>query len=123
MMMANLMFRELKLADLILIAFVIMGIVVSAVRFSRHETEEAVYIYKDNQLWAVYPLDKEQKVVIDEHNSLQISKGKVRMLTADCPDKRCIKQGWTSQLPIICLPNRLLIEVKSRETERKLILQ
>ncbi len=122
-MISDLFIRELKLADIILIAIVIMGIGVSAIKLRSAASERFVYIYKDSHLLAVYPLNKNRTIKIDEHNSIQISGARVRMIYADCPDNRCMKQGWTTQLPIICLPNRLMIEIKSQETERKLILQ
>lgn len=32
------------------------------------------------------------------------------MLEADCPDHTCINSGWLEDLPIVCLPNKLVIE-------------
>lgn len=58
------------------------------------------------------------------YNLVEIGDGKVRVIEADCPDKVDVKQGYIS-LPnelIVCLPNRLVIEIKgSEEIETEII--
>lgn len=46
-------------------------------------------------------------------NTVQVEKGRIRILEADCPDQVCVNQGWIadSAVPIICLPHRLMIEI------------
>ena len=45
-------------------------------------------------------------------NTVLVEPGKISMLSADCPDKLCIHQGTlTTQGRIVCLPNRVLIEM------------
>lgn len=50
-------------------------------------------------------------------NILQIKEGKADMTEADCPDKLCVHQKAVSKNgeSIICLPNKVVIEVKSSE--------
>lgn len=45
-------------------------------------------------------------------NIVQIENGKIRVLEAECQDKTCVHRGWLkdSNLPIVCLPNHLVIE-------------
>lgn len=44
---------------------------------------------------------------------IQAEPGRIRVSSADCPDQVCVRQGWvsTSAAPIVCLPNRLVIEL------------
>jgi hypothetical protein len=44
---------------------------------------------------------------------VEISGGRVRMIDSACPDKLCVKTGWISSpgKSIVCLPNRVVIEV------------
>ena len=44
-------------------------------------------------------------------NIIAVESGRIRMLTADCPDESCVRQGWISGgvMPIVCLPHRLVI--------------
>lgn len=71
-------------------------------------------------LWGEYPLSEDVRVKIDGvGNSFVIEKGRVKMETADCPDRICIKKGWISRSheTITCLPNKVVIEViKSDDT-------
>ncbi|MBN2026770.1 MAG: NusG domain II-containing protein [Actinobacteria bacterium] len=46
---------------------------------------------------------------------LEISGGRVRMIDSACPDKLCVRSGWISRPGeiIVCLPNRVVIEITS----------
>lgn len=44
-------------------------------------------------------------------NTVEIKDGKIRISEADCPDKVCVKHSWleSKDLPIVCLPHKLII--------------
>jgi len=50
-------------------------------------------------------------------NTIEVRPGSIGILSASCPDKLCVHQGFidTSLLPITCLPNRLVIQVRMEE--------
>ena len=54
------------------------------------------------------------------YNLIEIGDEKVRVLEADCPDKLDVKQGYISKAGevIVCLPNRLVIEIKDTDDQR-----
>ncbi len=54
------------------------------------------------------------------YNLIEIGDEKVRVIEADCPDQLDVKQGYISKTGeiIVCLPNRLVIEIKGIEDER-----
>jgi len=67
-----------------------------------------------------YPLDQDQRVEIfreGHRNIVEISGGKVRMYSADCPDKLCVKQGLVGREgeTIVCLPHQVVVEVRVYE--------
>ena len=45
-------------------------------------------------------------------NTIEIKESKIRVKSADCPDKTCVRMGWlsSSAMPIVCLPHELVIE-------------
>lgn len=49
-------------------------------------------------------------------NVVEVRKGSIGIVSADCPDKICIHQGFIENtlLPITCLPNRLVIQLTER---------
>ena len=51
-----------------------------------------------------------------EGNTILVEHGAISMQSATCPDKLCIKQGTLHSVGrIVCLPNRVVIEMVSGE--------
>lgn len=50
-------------------------------------------------------------------NTIVAEQGRIRVESAGCPDQVCVQQGWISDgtVPIVCLPNKLIIEIKGGE--------
>jgi hypothetical protein len=66
----------------------------------------------------VLPLDEDKTFTVNGfqgESRVEISGGRVRMVDSACPDKLCVRTGWISQPggSIICLPNRVVLEIKS----------
>jgi len=75
-------------------------------------------IYQEGELLMSIPLYKVQEsrtFTIEGKNGcvneVEVRPGSIGILSADCPDKICVSQGFISdsRLPITCLPNRLVI--------------
>ncbi len=47
-------------------------------------------------------------------NQVEVRPGSIGIVSADCPDKLCVRQGFLSDsvLPVTCLPNRLVIRLR-----------
>lgn len=52
-------------------------------------------------------------------NTVEVQKGSIAIISADCPDKLCVYQGFISdsRLPITCLPNRLVIQLRPADQQ------
>lgn len=76
-----------------------------------------VTVTVDGKVQGVYSLDEEQTIDINHTNTLVIKDGKADMTAADCPDKLCVHQKAISRRneSIICLPNKVIVEVTSGE--------
>ena len=50
-------------------------------------------------------------------NEIEVRSDSIGIVSADCPDKLCVHQGFISHtgLPVVCLPNKLVIRL--RETD------
>jgi len=83
--------NDLRPADVVLILLILLAIIFSARYYLSNKPHSQVYIYKDNQLFGIYSLEKDKIIKIDVHNTVEIKNGKVRMKFSDCPDKRCVK--------------------------------
>ena len=55
-------------------------------------------------------------------NTIQVEPGRIRVSRADCPDQICVRQGWisTSAMPVVCLPNRLVIQIEEQSEQSEL---
>ena len=78
-------------------------------------------IYRDGE--CLYTIDLEaveepyQLTVIGiAENVIEVEKGRIRVVSATCPDHICVEQGWISDgiTPIVCLPNKLVIQLEKQ---------
>ena len=102
---------------LIVIAVIfIIGIIGSALVLNAPE-KSCVRILSDGEVLYTIDLSKAEDAVFDipygDHvNTVEIKDHRIRVLSADCPDKTCVNMGWlkSSSMPIVCLPHRMVIE-------------
>lgn len=84
----------------------------------RQDAGAVVEVTVDGELYGSYALDKNQTVdiIVGEikTNTLVIRDGMADMTEASCPDKLCVHQRAISRTgeTIVCLPNRVVAEVK-----------
>jgi len=115
--------KILTKADLFLIVFLIIISVILTLNLTERSQNAEVYIYQHNKLIKQVKLtEKQQQVSIAEGIVLEIMDFRIRLLESTCRNQLCVKQGWTSQLPIVCVPNELLIIIKSSSSEEKLLI-
>ena len=55
-------------------------------------------------------------------NRIAVEQGRIRVVEADCPDQICVQQGWASdsRLPIVCLPNKVVIQLRDLEDKTEI---
>lgn len=105
------------------ILLIIVILVAAGLAFLLHEVIGAkgancVTVKVNGVIEGVYSLAQDQEIEInDGSNILVIKNGKADMTEADCPDKLCVKQKAVSKNheSIICLPNKVIVEVDSSE--------
>lgn len=78
-------------------------------------------VYQNGQLIFCIPLNEVTEpnsfIVKGENgctNQIEVRPGSIGIVSADCPDKLCVRQGFVtdSRLPVVCLPNRLVIRLR-----------
>ena len=112
--------KELKKKDIVLI-IVILAVALAAYFF--HEFigtagAGSVTVKVNGEIEGVYSLGEDQEIEINGGtNLLVIKNAKADMAEADCPDKLCVNQKPVSKNgeSIICLPNKVIVEVSSSE--------
>lgn len=55
-------------------------------------------------------------------NEIEVRPDSIGIVYANCPDKLCVHQGFISDslLPITCLPNRLVIQIREGSNDNKI---
>ena len=84
------------------------------------DSDACVEVTIDGRTYGTYPLSKDDTIKIkngdgDVTNTLVIKGSVADMTSADCPDHLCVKQKAKSKEgeSIICLPNKVVVTVKS----------
>lgn len=100
-----------------------LGIVGSAVVLLLPK-KNTVNIVRDSKVLYTFDLSKAEDTTFDidyngSTNTVEIKDGKIRVLKADCPDNTCVHMGWlsSSAMPIVCLPNHIVIEFAENNSE------
>ena len=84
---------------------------------------DTVIITKNGEIFGEYPLSTDAEIPVGDGNTVKIEKGCAYMHSATCPDKLCIRQGKAqdSSKKIICLPNKVTIEVTKKSEIDKVV--
>ncbi len=110
----------------IFLCLMLVGIGGSYFVMHRQVTHRTVIITQDgNTLYRIAMDDIKEPYTIDvtgkdgAWNRILISKESVQMESASCPDRLCVHQGAISDgiLPIVCLPNRVQIQIIEGDVE------
>lgn len=84
-------------------------------------------IYQDGTLLTSIPLDEIQEpytftITGSEggENQVEVRPGSIGIVSADCPDRLCVRQGFLSApgIPIVCLPHRLVIQLRPADSSQ-----
>ena len=91
------------------------------IKCSYQENTPTADVYQNGNLIASIPLSSVKEsytfTVSSENggsNVIEVRKGTIGIVSADCPDQICVQQGFItdSVLPITCLPHRLVIQIR-----------
>lgn len=117
------MFKIIKKADVVLFfILLVFGITLSVLSFSTAETGKNAQISVDGKLYGTYSLSKDQVIEIkqkDSINKITIKDGHVQMSYSSCKNQVCVHDGIISKTnqSIVCLPNRIMIQIVGGEEE------
>lgn len=111
--------RSAMAASLLFIAIFLISILFFVLHSTDKNYKSIANVFQDGKLIKKISLNKEETKTyrIDTENGnfniLEVRKGCVSVIDADCPDKLCekIECNSSKSLPIVCLPNRLVVEI------------
>lgn len=107
--------------DIILAGLLIIIASLSVILMQRESAGRMVMVYYRNQLIYEDKIKRDNILELEPGVVVEISRGRVRMLSSTCREQFCVKQGWSSLFPIICVPNQVLIRIKNAGSSGLLI--
>ena len=115
---------NLPKTDIIFLAILItIGLLLTVlIYFPRSSAGTYVEIRVDGKKAAAYSLSADRRETLHSasgENTIIIKDGAVSMAAADCPDKVCVSMRRISRSgeTIVCLPHKLVLEIRSVESE------
>lgn len=83
--------------------------------------EKIAYVYRGDELLYTIDLENVEQIYTielisdDGHkNTMEVRRGEIGIISANCPDKICVKTGFIGDgvMPIVCVPNEVMIVVR-----------
>ncbi len=106
---------------LCVLALVSVASVFLFIQYAKNQNPMIAEVYQNGNLITSIPLNNvEEPYSFTVHaengrsNVIEVHRGAIGIITADCPDQICVHQGFikNSILPITCLPHRLVIQIR-----------
>ncbi len=108
------MFKKYK-NDILVIMIIVVISVIIAIIINIYKTEGTyVTVTIDGEVYEKYDLAKDITIELSTGNTLVIQDHKAYVSESTCRDKICVNHGHISSIgeSIICLPHKLVIEIK-----------
>ena len=119
----------IRKADIILaIIMIILGLIVSYTLATGNDAGDTVNIKVNGEMYAYYSLSDDQTIDVEQNghiNKITIKDGQVSMAFSDCPNQDCVKHRAISGSAetIVCLPNKVTVEIEGGSTGLDTIAQ
>jgi hypothetical protein len=120
---------KVSIYDKLLIGLILLFAVGSFLSFKTSQLKtKKCFVYHDGSLLEEIDLKKDgikELHVTEGRMKLEVSKGRIRVLQSSCPRGLCIQVGWisTGRMPIVCVPNKILIEIKGSDSQYDAVSQ
>lgn len=113
----------IKKADVILAAaLIVIGLAMSWFFSFGQTAGSELVITRAGKVFGTYPLSEDRTIEVkqDSHiNKITIKNGQVSMSFSDCHGQDCVQQHAISQTgeSIVCLPNKVMLEIRGGKAE------
>ena len=116
--------RQIRRNDLLLIgslALLSVILLIIPIVTSVKPKSPALLIQVDGKEYGTYPLTTDREIEINDSNVCRIQNGKVKMISADCPDQICIQESAIDENggTIVCLPNKVVLSIVDARNQKE----
>ncbi|MCE5312876.1 MAG: NusG domain II-containing protein [Nitrospiraceae bacterium] len=110
--------KRLTLADVMLIAaLAVLCIYGFSYAEKKFPAGSEVQIFVNNSLSYTLPITIDRQIHVNGpigDTVIEIKNSSVRVSDSPCSNKVCIEHGWIRRGAVVCLPNRVLVLIKSK---------
>ncbi len=117
----------IKKADIILLILIVAaGLIISFGPLAKKAGGTDVRVTLDGDTYGIYSLAEDRTITIEKDghtNVIVIEDGTVHMESSTCKNQICVKHGKISLKgdSIVCLPNRVVVEIEGEGGEADVI--
>jgi len=121
-----------KFWAILVLCVLMISVLISAVIFIYQGSGTVASVYQSGTLIKQIHLDTVSTpytfvVESDDQrfNIISVEQGRICVTDASCPDHVCVNTGWISDgvIPIVCLPNELVIQIESASNNIDIAVQ
>ena len=113
-------FKLLTKADLVIISLILLSALISLLYSTLYLKEKTeVSINLNNEFYAAFPLNKDKIIYIESLATVEIKDNKASISFSTCKNQNCVIQGWSNKQPILCVPNKILLQFSSDKKNEK----
>jgi len=109
--------KIMLLADYILIILLLALALLLTLLLRNDAHKQWVDIYVNDKIVETIALEKDAVVDLEGLGSVEIKAGKVRIIDSTCEHHLCEKQGWSDNLPIICVPHKIALVIRKEKPD------
>lgn len=113
----------IKKADIILtIGLIVIGLVMTWHFATGGQEAKVLKVTVGGQVYGTYSLAESQEIVVKQSghtNKINIDNGSVSMAFSDCHGQDCVQSHAITKTgeQIVCLPNKVVLEIEGGESE------
>ena len=103
----------------IIVIFIILFSAIFAFLITSKDKNKDVVISFNNQVFAMESLGNSKIIKLDSLAVIELKDKRARISFSSCRNQNCVNQGWSNALPIICVPNRIVLEFSGDGRRKK----
>ena len=112
----------LSRADVVLVVLLLLLAGGSWALLARSHDDTKVAVYADGQLVGRWPLTEDRHLEPKPGVHVEIKDGRYRIAQSCCENQICVKQGWQTVAPVICVPQRVMVVAEREHKESEMMI-
>ena len=113
-------FKHLTITDFIIISLILISAGASLLHTITNKSDQnQVTISLNNRIYTIEDMKHTNTITLDTLAVIEINNQKARITYSTCRNQLCVNQGWSNSLPVVCVPNRVMLEFNRNRNRRQ----